>query len=200
MLKLKGRKNENGLENKNVYVFIDAGNLWDIYKAKKKLLDFKKLKKYLEKKFQANKLKIYYYTSYPKPDSRRDDTGGQHAFYTFLEKNLGFKVVKKPLKQIKTINNNKEIIKEKGNMDVEITIDVVDSINCFDIAILFSGDSDFLELANYIKKRNKKIYIYSSKNSVSTELKYGGDGYKDLLEIKEIWGNELVYKKKTALN
>jgi uncharacterized LabA/DUF88 family protein len=148
------------------------------------------------KKYEPKKLKIFYYTSYPKVGTRSSDVSGNHSFFTFLSKGLGFRVVKKPLKQIKIIENGQQGIMEKGNMDVELAIDLVHNIDNFDIALLFSGDSDFLSLLNYVKNRDKKIYIYSSKNSVSTELETGGNGYTDIMEIEEIWGDNLKHKKK----
>ncbi len=90
---------------------------------------------------------------------------------------------------------------EKGNMDVEITIDALHNMNKYDTAVLFSGDADFLALVSYLKNRNKKIYIFSSKDNISHELKTGCDGYFDLKNINEFWGKDLKYRiKKTTLD
>ena len=62
---------------------------------------------------------------------------------------------------------------------------------------LFTGDSDFLALVNYLKNNNKKIYIFSSKDNISRELKTGGNGYFDLRNIDEFWGKDLKYRKKS---
>jgi uncharacterized LabA/DUF88 family protein len=80
-------------------------------------------------------------------------------------------------------------------MDVELTIDAIHNKDKYDEAVLFTGDSDFLELVNYLRRRKKKIYIYSSKNNISQELRTGSDGYKDVLGIeKDIWGKELQHR------
>ena len=90
-----------------------------------------------------------------------------------------------------------ESIEEKGNMDVEITIDVLHHIAKYDIAVFFTGDSDFLALVTYLRTRGKKVYIFSSKNNISEELRTGGDGYFDVLKIEEnIWGRELIRRPK----
>jgi uncharacterized LabA/DUF88 family protein len=82
------------------------------------------------------------------------------------------------------------VIEEKGNMDVEMAIDVVNQVNRYDEAILFSGDSDFLSLVRFARNKGKKVYIYSSRNNVSSELRTGADGYTDVLNIQEdIWRN-----------
>ena len=113
-----------------------------------------------------------------------------------MKKGLGFNVIKKPLKRIHHQSDIGSSIEEKGNMDVELTIDAVHNIEKYDKCILFSGDSDFLELVNYIKRRQKQVFVYSSKNSVSYELRTSCNRYIDLLTIKEdIWGNSLNFRK-----
>ena len=178
-----------------VYVFIDASNLWQAQKVKGKFFDLAKLKKYLEMKYKSSELKIFYYTAYPKEGTRSYSTEGKHKFYTYLKKGLGFVVRKKELKQIKIITSDGESIEEKGNMDVEMTIDAVNLVRKYNTAILFTGDSDFLALVSYIKKYNKKVYIYSSQNNISSELRTGGDGYTDVLKIDDdIWRSEVRHR------
>jgi uncharacterized LabA/DUF88 family protein len=174
--------------SKRVYVFIDASNLWAVQKAKGKLFDLAKLKQYLTTKHSADELKVYYYDAFPEQKTREYSVEGKFRFYVYLEKALKFVVRKKPLKQIKVNTGNDIVIEEKGNMDVEMAIDVVNQVNKYDEAILFSGDSDFLALVRFVRNKNKKVYIYSSRNNVSSELRTGADGYTDVLAVKEdIW-------------
>ncbi len=184
-------------ENKQkiVYVFIDASNLWQAQKVKGRLFDFEKLKFYLKKNFNALEFQVFYYTAYPKEGTRENSQDGKHKFFTYLKKGLGFIVRKKELKRIVEHNEQGDIIQEKGNMDVEMTIDAIHFCKKYDIAVLFTGDSDFLALVNYIRNGSKKVFIFSSKNNVSQELRTGGDGYFDVLDIKEdIWGRELKHR------
>lgn len=181
--------------NAIIYVFIDASNLWEAQKAKGKFFDYDKLRKFIKEKFKASSIEIFYYTAYPAQGTRDYSLDGKHKFYTFLKKGLGFNVCKKELKRIPIINEEGMLIKEKGNMDVEITIDAMHHIKKYDTAVLFTGDSDFLALVTYLRRNGKKVYIFSSKNNVSEELKTGGDGYFDVLKIKEdIWGRELKHR------
>ena len=121
---------------------------------------------------------------------------GRHKFYTYLKKGLGITVRKKELKRIAIHTGEGDSFEEKGNMDVEMTIDALHFMGKYDIAVLFSGDSDFLALVNYLKRGRKKVYIYSSKNNVSEELRTGGDGYTDVLNIADdIWGRELKHRE-----
>jgi uncharacterized LabA/DUF88 family protein len=60
-------------------------------------------------------------------------------------------------------------------------------------AVFFTGDSDFLALVTYLRNGGKKVYIFSSRNNISHELKTGADGYTDILTITtDIWGRALV--------
>jgi len=190
-----GQKNKKTRNKNTVYVFIDASNLWEAQKAKGKFFDYEKLIRFIKEKFSTSFIKIFYYTAYPADGTRDYSLDGKHKFYTFLKKGLDFTVRKKELKRIAVINEAGQSIEEKGNMDVEITIDALHHISKYNIAVLFSGDSDFLALVTYLRRRNKKVYIFSSKNNISEELRTGGDGYFDVLEIeKDIWGKELKHR------
>ena len=174
-----------------VYVFIDAANLWEALKAKGKFLDFDKTVKHIKEKFSATSVRVFYYTAYPAEGTRNYSLDGKHKFFTFLKKGLGFAVIKKELKRISVVNEHGEAIEEKGNMDVEITIDALHHLKKYDTAIFFTGDSDFLALVTYLRKHGKKVFIFSSKNNVSQELRTGADGYFDILGIDGVWGREL---------
>lgn len=184
---------------KVVFVFIDASNLWAVQKAKGKLFDLAKLKSYLKQAHDANSIKVYYYDAYPDQKTRDYSVAGKFKFYVYLEKALKFVVRKKPLKQIRVLNGNDLLVQEKGNMDVEMAIDVVNQVNNYDEAILFSGDSDFLALVHFVRNKDKKVYIYSSRNNISSELRTGADGYKDILVIEDdIWRSQVKRREKLS--
>ncbi|HOX30452.1 MAG TPA: NYN domain-containing protein [Candidatus Paceibacterota bacterium] len=187
----------NGGNCKTIFVFIDASNLWQAQKAKGRFFDYEKLTAYLKGKFYSDKIKVFYYTAYPADGTRSYSIDSKHKFFTFLKKGLGFTVVKKELKRIQIAAENGDAIKEKGNMDVEITIDALHHIDKYNVAVLFSGDADFLALVSYLKNRGKEVYIFSSKNNISQELRTGGNGYFDVLEIEaNIWGRDLKYRSR----
>lgn len=52
-----------------------------------------------------------------------------------------------------------------------MTADILLDKSKFDEVILFSGDSDFEYLAKKLKDSGKKVVVYSSKKTVSWELK-----------------------------
>lgn len=182
---------------KIVYVFIDASNLWEAQKAKGKFFDYGKLKDFIKRKFNGLSVEIFYYSAYPADGTRDYSLDGRHKFFTFLKKGLRFTVRKKELKRISIATPEGESIEEKGNMDVEITIDALHHIKKYNTAIFFTGDSDFLALITYLQQGGKKVYVFSSKNNISEELRTGSNGYFDVLNLKEdIWGRELKRRTK----
>jgi uncharacterized LabA/DUF88 family protein len=186
-------------EAKRLAVFIDASNLWQAQKTKGQFIDYKKLLLFLRNISGATIIKVFYYTAYPANATRDYDLSGKHKFYTYLKKGLGFTVIKKELKQIKTLTSSGIVYEEKGNMDVELTIDAVDVIDEYDEAILCTGDSDFLALVRYMHVRGKFVRIVSSRNNVSRELLSGGDAYIDVLETEEdIWMQKAVQQEPKA--
>jgi len=174
--------------NNNIYVFIDAANLWEVQKLRGMVFDYRRLKEFIKNKFQGSSIRIFYYTAYPKNGTRDYSLDNRHKFFTFLEKGLGFVVRKKPLKRVSILTNQGQHIQEKGNLDVELAIDAVHYSKEYDTAVLCTGDSDFLALIRYLRRRGKKVYIFASKNSISWELRAESNGYCDLLAIREnIW-------------
>jgi len=146
-----------------VSVFIDASN---IYHSQKRLgwqVDFRKFLDYFEK--EADLQEIYYYTARDLSSDR------QTKFLNFLEM-VGYKVRSKKVKFIKDKNREKE--KDgfhKGNLDVELTIDVLETKEKYDTLILLSGDSDFEPLLQLMKmKYRKRCLVMATKHSISLEL------------------------------
>lgn len=185
------------MQGKDVFVYIDVANMWGVYKSKGKIIEYEKFAKYVRKKYpMARKIHFYYYEAYPATDTRKYNTAGKHNFHAYLRKRLGFVVKKKKLKILKSTDDFGHTIKrEKGNMDVEIATDMVmHNCNTKNVVILCSGDSDFASVVNTLKGRGVAVMAWSGKNSISWELRTAVDAYIDLLEVSEIWGNDLRHR------
>lgn len=154
-------------------VFIDGANIFYTQKHLGWTIDWKKTKTFLENDYKVEK--ISYYTGI------RDKDEKMESFLKYL-RHLSFETVTKPLKVI-TDEKGKEI--HKSNMDVEIAVDVLLKINDFDSLILFSGDSDFVYLARVLKRHfQKKVIVYSSRRTISWELKLSANKYFFLEDLK----------------
>ena len=141
-----------------VYVFIDAANILYSQQTLRWRVDYKKLKEYFER--ECSLRAIYFYTG------RVGENYKQNSFLKKLE-SIGYVVKAKEVKRIKV---SKSAYEWKGNLDVELTIDVLGNINNFDTLILMSGDSDFAPLLDAVKAQHKRTLVMFTKGHVSKEL------------------------------
>lgn len=163
-------------------IFIDAANLErSVADLGTKPPNFKKVRKgyvwkaLLRGHFKANSKLVS--TSFY---SARFETKAHDNFLTFLKRN-GFRLV---TKKIKEINSGKPTHSRKANFDVEISVDAVEWMRNYDSIVLFSGDSDFAYLLNFIKRKGKKVFVISERGHVANELVRVADNYRDLHVFK----------------
>ena len=69
---------------------------------------------------------------------------------------------------------------KKADWDVGITVDAIRISPDVDVIVLASGDGDFLQLAEYLKSRGKRIEIVAFGRSASSKLKEAADEFLDL--------------------
>ena len=141
-----------------VYVFIDAANILYSQQTLCWKVDYEKLKSYFEK--ECDLRAIYFYTG---------RVGANDKQNHFLKKLGKFGYIVKA-KEVKRIKISKSSYEWKGNLDVELTIDVLGNINNFDTLILMSGDSDFAPLLDAVKIQGKRTLVMSTKGHISKEL------------------------------
>lgn len=145
-------------------------------------VDWKKVKDYLQGKWDV--LEIRYYTGV-KPDDEK-----MTNFLRYLD-NVRITPITKPIKVIKLSNDHplKKLYNYsemyKSNCDVEITTDILLERAEIDEIILFSGDSDFQYLIKKLKDLGKKVVIFSSRKTISWEIKLEASEYIYLEDIKD---------------
>lgn len=157
----------NKVKNVRTGIFIDGSNInWALKNLgeEKWMIDYIKLRKYLKKHYTPI-FYNYYGCVDEDPSSERFKLRAdkQIKFYKKLE-GFGYNVITKPLKYLSTGAT-------KGDMDVEITVDMMNSLDDVDNIILFSGDSDFLSMVKDAHSDGKYIRIFSLEGSLSWELK-----------------------------
>ena len=163
MQKYDHKKIEKNILNKNgrTAVFIDASNIYHSQKHLGFQIDFKKLLNYFKK--ETNLSSIYFYTAYDTEHKK------QKSFLDFLEI-IGYRVRTKKVKFIKDKDNESGGF-HKGNLDVELTMDVIENKNDYETFVLASGDSDFAPLLQLMKMKYGKIcVVMATKYSISIEL------------------------------
>jgi uncharacterized LabA/DUF88 family protein len=108
-----------------------------------------------------------------------------HRFRYFLAKNLGFKLITKPLKEYGDHTIDKP--HRKANFDVEIAVDSTFYINDFDTMIIFSGDCDFEYLVNFLRGKGKIVVGFSRSGHVAKEIPPALSHYFDIANFRTIF-------------
>lgn len=165
-------------------LFIDGSNLYASLKALNVDLDYKKLLKHFQEKTRL--LRALYYTAV------YDD--GEYTplrpLVDWLSYN-GFTVVTKPVREFTDSEGRKKI---KGNMDIEIAVDMMELSPTLDHAVLFSGDGDFLPLIQAVKRRGVRTSVISAADvaptMVADVLRRGADQFIELKSLKELLGRK----------
>ena len=175
----KTEKVLQSLKDRKVGIFCDNANLYHAYQKYGWRVDIEKFKNFINQ--YCNLQFINYYLVIP---AKNDLT--YHRTWKFLYKIKPFVTIKK--KELKYTPVGGQVVK-KGNMDVEIVLDVVRTIDEIDVVIIISGDSDFLELKNYVVYEKKKnILFVGYKENMAWELRLCWHFYlnkiRDEIELK----------------
>ena len=152
-----------------VIIFIDEANLHITAREKGYKIDYGKLFAVLKDK-SADCQAIVYVATDPKNQK-------QPAFLSRLKKK-GFQIASKPVVK-------REDGSVKGNLDMEIGLGLVNSIDSYDTAVLISGDADFVCAVNQSRSYGKRVEVASFRTNTSASLIKAADSYLNLETIKE---------------
>ncbi len=147
-----------------VALFVDGANMDGAGRLAGYFLDYRKAQHYFTAggTFYA----AFYYTAVASLDPL------QQRFLDFLS-HSGFIVRRKALKAIRDPDTGEQVI--KGNLDVEIVLDMLNTAGNYDVAFLFSGDSDFERAVDLLRSQGRRVYIVSARSGISRELAYMAD-------------------------
>jgi len=159
-----------------VAVFVDGANFF--YMQRKKLgwfADPKKLLSYCGRFGEV--VDAYYYVGTDAPPESR-----QQAYLVALTY-MGYSIITKPIKAF--VNELTGSVRHKANLDVEIVLDMFNTIDNYDMAVLVSGDGDFERPLQLLKARGKMFKVISTSGYLAAELRnIVGMHYIDMNEIK----------------
>lgn len=74
--------------------------------------------------------------------------------------------------------------KEKCNLDIEIVIDMINTAERYDTAVLLSGDGDFERAVELLRSKGKEIVAVSTEGRIAKELINAVDRYVDLRDLR----------------
>jgi uncharacterized LabA/DUF88 family protein len=96
----------------------------------------------------------------------------------------GYTMVTKPTKEYTDAMGRRKI---KGNMDIELAIDVMEMAQHLDHIVLFSGDGDFRRLVEAVQRKGVRVTVVSTIRSsppmVADELRRQADMFLELQDL-----------------
>lgn len=158
-------------------MFIDGANLYNAARALGFDIDYKRLLDLFAGKGRL--IRAFYYTAL------MDDQEYSpiRPLIDWLDYN-GYTMVTKPAKQFTDAMGR---IKIKGNMDIELAIDVMEMAPYLDHIILFSGDGDFRRLVEAVQRKGVRVTVVSTTRSqppmVADELRRECDNFIELYDL-----------------
>jgi uncharacterized LabA/DUF88 family protein len=161
-----------------VVVFIDGSNLYAAARSLDFDIDYRKL---LAWAASAGRLvRAFYYTALIEDA----DYSPIRPLVDWLDYN-GYTMVTKPTKEFVDAQGRRKI---KGNMDIEIAVDMMEMADTVDHIILFSGDGDFRRLIEAVQRKGVRVTVVSTIQStppmVADELRRQADFFIDLDSLR----------------
>jgi uncharacterized LabA/DUF88 family protein len=164
-------------ENERVALFIDGANNHSAARALGFDIDYQRLLSLFREKGRL--VRAYYYTALIDDQEHL----AIRPLIDWLHYN-GYTVIAKPAKEFTDPVGRRKI---KGNMDIELAIDVLEMAEHLDHVILFSGDGDFRRLVEAVQRRGLRVSVVSTTKSsppmVADELRRQADEFIELNEL-----------------
>jgi len=177
---------------KNVILFIDGSNFYyslkKIYGGSKSLMRFNFLKLGEILARDRNLLRIFYYNAPLDYNSNHDKYSKQQQFFDKVKNTEKVKLILSRLQKRKIKGTDKYYYVVKGD-DIHIAVDMVKGAyeSTFDVAILVSGDGDFIPAVEVVQEKGKSVENAYFKRSLSWHLKQECD--KSISLTKELLDN-----------
>ncbi len=161
-----------------VALFIDGANLYATARTLGFDVDYRRLYQVFDQ--DCRLVRAYYYTALVEDQ----EYSPIRPLIDWLDYN-GYTMVTKPTKEFTDASGRRKI---KGNMDIELAIDVLEMSDKLDHIVLFSGDGDFRRLVEAVQRKGVRVTVVSSIRSqppmIADELRRQADIFVDLSDLE----------------
>ena len=172
-----------------IALFIDGSNLYAAARALNFDIDYKRLLEFFAAK--GHLIRAFYYTALVEDQ----EYSPIRPLIDWLDYN-GYTMVTKPTKEFTDATGRRKI---KGNMDIELAIDVMEMAERIDHVVLFSGDGDFRRLVEAVQRRGVRVTVVSTIRSqppmVADELRRQADNFLELLDLQPAVERVLAHRE-----
>jgi uncharacterized LabA/DUF88 family protein len=169
-------------KDERLALFIDGANLYSAGKTLGVEVDYRKLLE--EFRRRGRLMRAYYYTALVE----NDDYSPIRPLVDWLQYN-GFNVVTKPAKEFTDSTGRRRV---KGDMDVEIAVDMLNLSPHLDHVVLFSGDGDLTRLVQAVQEKGVRVSVVSTVKTsppmIADDLRRAADTFIELADLAELVG------------
>jgi uncharacterized LabA/DUF88 family protein len=151
-------------ESDRIAIFFDMSNLYFAARDMGIRIDYARLLEFLTAGRRLHR--AYAYLGYNPEDE------SSHSFITWLKRN-GFRVKTKALRRFEDGST-------KANLDMELAIDLLTQAPHIDVAIIVSGDGDFVNLVDAAQNAGLRIEVAATPRQAATDLMDIADQFSDL--------------------
>jgi len=163
-------------------LFIDGANLYSSAKNLGFDIDYKRLLE--EFRARGVLVRAYYYTALVEDQ----DYSPIRPLVDWLDYN-GFSLVTKTAREYVDAQGRK---RWRGDMDVDLAVDMMELADRIDHVVLFSGDGDFRRLVEAMQRRGVRVTVVSTVKSqppmASDDLRRQADVFVDLADLADVIG------------
>jgi uncharacterized LabA/DUF88 family protein len=167
-----------------IALFIDGANLYATAKQLGFDMDYRRLLK--EFQSRGNLIRAFYFTTLVESE----EYSSIRPLVDWLDYN-GYRVITKAAKEFTDASGRRRV---KGNMDVELAIEMLELAPHLDQIYLFSGDGDFRPLVEAVQRKGVKVSVVSSITTnppmVSDELRRQCDEFVEISQLMQRIGRD----------
>ncbi|MFT8474607.1 MAG: NYN domain-containing protein [Acetobacter orientalis] len=158
-------------------LFIDGSSLYSTSRSLGFDVDYKKLLDFFTSKTHI--IRAYYYAAI----LDTEDYSPLKPLTDWLSYN-GYFLVTKPAREFTDATGKRRV---KGNMEIEIAVDMLEMAPHIDHAILFTGDSDFRRVVEAVQRQGTRVSVVSSMRSnpplIGDDLRRQADQFLELATL-----------------
>lgn len=170
--------------DERIALFIDGANLYSTGRSLDYDIDYKKMLSLFQEKGRL--ITARYYTAV----LENEDYSPIQPLIDFLDYN-GYHVITKPAKGVTDREGRRRI---KGNMDIDMVVDMLRLADHLDHIILFTGDGDFRALIRAVQEKGVRVTVASTQKTtppmLADELRRQADAVIDLFDLGPMIGRD----------
>ena len=173
-------------------LFIDGANLYAAARSLGFDIEYKRLREEFAGK--ARLIRALYYTALIEDQ----EYSPIRPLVDWLDYN-GYTLITKPTKEFTDSLGRRKV---KGDMDIEIAVDMMELADVLDHIVLFSGDGDFRRVTEAVQRKGVRVSVVSTIRSqppmIADELRRQADYFIELQDLEPLIAREPKWRNERA--